>query len=222
MGKVGLPIPAASLRLVDLAYRARLIDVEPTWFRFCVHYPIVVSSDKLRRELGWKPRYPTTESVLRALASAPSRPTRVLFGLLETVTKLRGSLNGAENVGMEGVLMEGVLNVVLTGDHPSSWHFWSRNRSVGIGRGTDPAARATVTLDEQDFVRLVSGELAWETATMLGKVRFSGDGEFTLMAGGFFHHLHELVQGEPGQPWPRKLLGRALQKAAGISPTVGR
>lgn len=68
-GQLALRLPEATIGLVELAYRARLIELNPAWLREGRAFPIVVTSDKIRRELGWRPRFATTAEVLRRLAS---------------------------------------------------------------------------------------------------------------------------------------------------------
>jgi nucleoside-diphosphate-sugar epimerase len=68
-GKRGFAIPQGALRLIDLAYRTGRTDVDPTWYRFGLKYPIVVDASRARAELGWKPAYATTAAVLSALSA---------------------------------------------------------------------------------------------------------------------------------------------------------
>ncbi len=68
LGKPGLPLPRSTVRLGNLAHRLGKMALHPGWMRLGSSLPIVVSTDRARRELGWEPEHSTTGDVLRALA----------------------------------------------------------------------------------------------------------------------------------------------------------
>jgi nucleoside-diphosphate-sugar epimerase len=71
VGSLSLPLPAQTVALIDAAYRRGWTDIDARgWARFSA-YPIVVSSDKARSQLGWTPRWETTAEVLRQLVGRP-------------------------------------------------------------------------------------------------------------------------------------------------------
>jgi nucleoside-diphosphate-sugar epimerase/putative sterol carrier protein len=214
IGAVGLRIPHQSLAAFDFAYRRGYIDLDPVWFKAGAAHPIVVSTSKIRRELGWTPQLSTTGDVLRHLAGRPTRRaslgTRMIFGTLASVTALRGRLpaDARAEQGLAGIT--GSLNIVLTGLHPSAWHVWIWDGAVGVGRGIDPRARATVTLAEPDFFDLLTGKLSYSVATMVGKIRLRGDGGFGMIAGGVFGQMARAVGTEGQRTLPQKLFSRVL------------
>jgi len=71
LGKPSLPLPRAVLALPRLAWRLGLGDMDPVWLDAAAGHSLVVSSDKIRKELGWHPRHPTTADALQALAGRP-------------------------------------------------------------------------------------------------------------------------------------------------------
>jgi len=216
IGAVGVRIPQRSIAALDFAYRRGYIDVDPIWVKVGGRFPIVVSTDKIRRELGWSPRFPTTGEVLRHLAGRPthraSLGTRMLFGTLATVTSLRGRLPADERSKKALAGVSGSLNFVLTGDHPSSWHLWIWDGNVGVGRGIDPNARATVTLAERDFFALLTGKLSYSVASMVGKIRLRGDGGFGMIAGAILSQMARAAGKDGDRTLPQRLLSRMLDR----------
>jgi nucleoside-diphosphate-sugar epimerase/putative sterol carrier protein len=217
MGKLGLPVPDAAIALFEASYRAGRGDLDPAWFRFGSEYPILVSSDRIRRELAWTPRWETTGDVLRALAGTPtvaaSRQVKLLLGTMAAVTRWRGDLpvGGGDRERLRGI--EGSLNLLLTGERRSAWHFWFRGGRTGAGGGLDPDGRATVVMDESDFLRLLAGDLDYTVATMTGVVRLRGDGGFGLIAGAVFSQLRLATRDDPQAPWPRRAFSWAYRAA---------
>lgn len=62
-----VPVPSSAVRAAaDAAYRARLTPTEPGWFDLAVAAP-VMSTDRARAELGWKPRHTSTAALLELL-----------------------------------------------------------------------------------------------------------------------------------------------------------
>jgi len=222
MGKVSLPIPRAAVKLMDAAYARGKIDVDPVWLKFGSGYPIVVASDKIRSELGWKPRFETTTDVLRELADVPtlaaSRGVKLMFGGLAALTRVRGNLaSPGDDVELRGV--NGALDIAFTGERASSWHVWFDNGRMGVGKGSHPTARARLMLADDTFYELMSGDLDYTTATMIGKIRFRGDGEFSIIGGAFFTNLRKLLlrverRGTPGQIFHKWFFSRRTARGA--------
>ena len=71
MGKRSIALPRGTLRLFDWAYRCRILDHDPVWYRISSEHPLIVSSARARNLLGWTPIYNTSAATLRALARRP-------------------------------------------------------------------------------------------------------------------------------------------------------
>lgn len=201
MGKWPVPLPGAILGIADLAWKLNVSKVNPVWLRAGSQYPIVVSSSKARKQLRWRPRYDTTGQVLRAFAEAPtamaSRGTKLLFGLPVAVTRLRGSLpiGGRGAAGMKG--MNGIANVVFTGEHPSEWRIEFNDGTLGIRSGIHPDADATIKIKETDFSDMLAGKLSYSKAAMTGKIRCTGDSGYNLFVGGIVGAFQRAQQRGP-------------------------
>lgn len=70
LGKRSVRLPNLLRGPLKLAYKLRLVDMHPGWLHYMTHAPIAVSSEKIKRELGWSPRYPTTRHAIQAVAKA--------------------------------------------------------------------------------------------------------------------------------------------------------
>ncbi len=67
MGKPSIAIPNGLLEILDFVYRAGFGTMDPIWLKVGIRGPLIVSSERAYRELGWSPRFPTTASALRAV-----------------------------------------------------------------------------------------------------------------------------------------------------------
>jgi nucleoside-diphosphate-sugar epimerase len=150
LGRPGLKLPRLLVSAADLAYRAKLTDVDPVWFRMGASEPIVVTSERARRELGWRPDYPTTGAVLRALADrATAAATRAV----------RQALDAWQPLAVEGEAGEdGIANLYLTGDRPGEWHLTVRAARLSVAPGVARRARDSLTIDSGVFERWLAGQ----------------------------------------------------------------
>lgn len=208
LGKVPVPI----WRGLALAAAGRG-EVDPGFLRFGEGGPLIVSADKARRELGWRPRFETTAEVLRELSATGSRPrlqTRIILGSLAALTRVRGRLPGSGARGAELRGFAGAIDLLLGGDRPSSWHLTVDERGgVGLGRGRAAGARASVRVDERVFFDLLAGRVDYSTASMAGMLRFGGDAGLNMVVGAFITQLGRGLRGGPA-PVRRWLLGPEL------------
>ena len=213
LGKWPVPIPrAVALAAADRAFRAGRAEIDPGFIRFGSAGPLVVSADKARAELGWRPRFETTADVLRELgaASRGRLQTRMILGSLAALTRVRGSLPMASDRVAELRGFAGAIDLRLGGRRPhdrSSWHLVvDEGGAVGLRRGRAPAARASVRLDEDVFFALLGGRLEYTTATMTGMLRFDGDAGMSMLVGAFLTQLGRALRESAPAPLRRWLL----------------
>jgi nucleoside-diphosphate-sugar epimerase len=221
MGKRGLRIPRGVLRFADLAYKAKLIDVDPVWLRVGGQYPILVSSKKARRELRWRPRYDHTGQALRAFADAPtavaSLGTKLLFGGGAVITRLRGGLPVDERDRAEMMGMNGIANIVFTGERPSEWRVELRDNVLAIRPGIHADAKATITMKEKDFSAMLAGTLDMSRASMTGKIRTKGDSTYNFLIGGIVGGFQRVQRGGPAA----RMFANLVLKGNGVSAQHG-
>jgi nucleoside-diphosphate-sugar epimerase len=223
IGSRDLPLPSGLLGLADAAYRLHLIDVDPVWLRAGIDHPIVVDSRRARRQLKWRPRYPTTGAVLRAIAGRPtaaaSRGTRILLGTLAGITRLRGSLPANQRQRQELRAFRGSVDLLLGGEQPSEWHIRFSDGRIGVYRGVDPSSRASAAMKEQTFFDMLSGDLSYARANMTGKVRHRGEGNMTMIVGAIVGGFRQAIgrEGPAGAPlraWGRWVLRNGPRRPA--------
>lgn len=217
MGKPTLPLPAALLALHRAAWKAGLVDVDPIWLDVARGRSLFASAEKIRKELGWKPRYATTGDVLRQVCGRPnaraSHAAKAYLGPLRRLTRLFGGLPARREMRAEARGMQGSINLVLTGERPSRWHFTLRDGRLGVHEGQADDARATITLRDQTFRDLLSGRLAPSTAMMTGRVRVRGDGEMSFLIGGLVGGFKNLREARGWRGWPaRRFAARVLRE----------
>lgn len=214
MAKRAVPVPSLALKLLDAAYNAKLIDIDPVWARAGQQYPILVSSNKIRRQLRWRPRYQTAGAVLRALSGrhtqTASAGTRIFLGSLARVTKMRGGLpaDGRERAEIHSI--NGKVNLVFTGEHPSEWHLSVADGTVGMHPGMADDAKATVTMKETVFFDLLRGDVTYSNATMTGKMRFRGEGGYGLLVGGMISGFRRALNAEGPRGLPYRAFARLV------------
>jgi len=188
MGKRSLRVPRGLMALHQLAWRARLTEVDPAWSELASGPSLLASGEKLRKELGWQPRFATTGDVLREMSRRPnaraSHAVKAYFGPLRRLTRLFGGLPASRQARAESRGMQGSINLVFTGEHPSLWHFTLREGRLGVHEGSSETARATISMRDATFRDMLAGRLASSTAMMTGKVRIRGDGEMGFLVGG--------------------------------------
>lgn len=223
MGKRAFMLPGA-MRGIELAYQAGWFDVDPRWLKLPATFPIVVSAERARRELGWRPRWPTTGSALRAIAGRPtacaSPATRLALGSAALASRLPGGLPLGER-RHEARSIEGALNLVLTGPTPSEWHVAFEDGAIRVRPGLRSDARASARMLDQVLHQLLTGKLAWSSAQMTGKVRFHGPGEFTFVPGLLAERFKLMGEARGLAGLPGRAFARAITRRAGLLEARG-
>jgi putative sterol carrier protein len=188
--------------------------VDPIWIDVASGYSLLGSSEKIRKELGWQPRFPTTGDVLRRLSGRPnalaSHAAKTFLGRLVRLSWLLRGLRPGRDAPAETRQMETSVNLRLTGERPGAWHFRLGGGRLFVRPGLDDAARATITLGDRTFDDLLSGRLAVSTATMTGKVRMRGDGEMGFLLGGLVGGFHALRDAKGLRGWPLRRFARSV------------
>lgn len=220
IGRRAVPLPDVALRAFELAYTRGLGDVDPAWFRFTVQHPIVVTSERARRELGWRPRWPTSGAALRAIVGRPtacaSPATRLALGAAAWAGSLPGGLGLSAHVRAESRSITGSVNLVLEGPRPSEWHVAIDAGAPRVLPGLVADSRASVRLSDETFHELLAGRLSWSTAQVTGRVRFHGPGEFAFVPGLLAERFRALGRGEGLRAWPGRALSRWISRRAGL------
>jgi UDP-glucose 4-epimerase len=217
-GRRTLRVPAPALRGVERAYGLGLGDVDPVWFRIGSALSIVVSSEKAKRELGWRPVWPTSGAALRQVVGRPtacaSRATWLALGGASVASRVPGGMGMGAHVEHESRTISGALNIVLTGEQPSEWRLELHEGRARILPGLVADARASVRMSDETFHDLLSNRLSYTTAQVTGRVRFTGSGELSFTPGLLTARLRALATAEG----LRGLPGRAFARLIGVPP----
>jgi putative sterol carrier protein len=68
-----------------------------------------------------------------------------------------------------------VYQFKLNGPNGGDWYVDLTKPGGEIGKGTNPAAKCTITMNDADFISLVQGKLNSQMAFMTGKLKIQGD-----------------------------------------------
>lgn len=85
--------------------------------------------------------------------------------LPETVRQHPGKVEG----------FAGTLFFEITGDAGGKWTVHIQDGSVDVKTGQDGDAGFTVKMKDENFVKMMNGELSGPNAFMTGKLKFKGD-----------------------------------------------
>ncbi len=180
----------------------RLID--PGWIAASA-IRMVASSERARRELGWKPRCPTAADVLRRFAAeAPRRLDPRIAVFMRMVDAVGRRVPDAE-IPKEAQRMSLSLHLDITGPGGGDFAFTVKEGRPAVKRGIPRPPDATVRLAAATLLDLLSGKQDLATAQLSGKVQLRGE-----PAGGFV--LGGLVTGFRNRQGDKGVRGFAVRR----------
>jgi UDP-glucose 4-epimerase len=143
---------------------------------------MVISSERAKRELGWRPRCPTAVDVIRRhQAEVPKRFNRrmgVFFRMVALASRQRPAAD-ARGMGFS-------THLRLTGPDGGDRTIVIDQGRVSILRGVPRPPAATVTLTTDTFRRLLTGESDLTTAQLVGELRVEGEPAASMVLGAIF------------------------------------
>ena len=169
--RVPRAILAGMASLGALAHKLGLSDaVDPAWLRVsdvCME----MSAEKAKRELGWKPKCPTPESVVtRFLAENPSGLDRRLDIFVRLL-----QLAARRPVDDPTMHTRARVHLKLTGPGGGDVGFVLDREKVRILREMPRPPTTVVTMKTATFYDLLAGRADFNTAQFTGKVRVEGE-----------------------------------------------
>ena len=176
-----LNLPRGALRAVEkLVTGLRLLPpADPGWLGKA-DFPLVYSSEKARRELGWKPRFPTSREVLQHWAeTVPRKLDRRIAWFARAVDRASRAEQRPELTGYQ-------TTVHLDINGPGGGDFTIR-ASDGIVRflpGAPRPAQAAVTMKAATLLDLLAGRADFAAANLAGRVRVDGQGLAGMLVAG--------------------------------------
>lgn len=224
LGRPVVVLPAGALGLARWAYQRGVGDVDPEWLYLVTRSPLMVSSEKIRRELGWRPRFETTAEVLRELGRHPtagaSSAVRLLFGSAALTTALRGSLPLSAQERHELRSLRGAVNIELTGEHRSDWHITLRDGHMGLHRGLASLPQASLTLREKVLLDLLAGRTRLGVAQMTGQLRLRGEGGLLFVLGALVEQFRGACKAPGLSGLPQRAFTGEVLRRAGVAAGV--
>ncbi len=177
-----LRVPRGALRAVEKVVTALhlLPPFDPGWLG-SANFPLVYSSERARRELGWKPRCPTAREVMRSFAeNVPARMDRRIATWARVVD--RASRLGPARQELTG--SKAVVHLDLTGPGGGDFSLLVIDGRVRISRGPPRPAQSAVTLRAALFLDLLAGRADFAAAQIAGRVRIEGQPFAGLLVAG--------------------------------------
>jgi putative sterol carrier protein len=68
----------------------------------------------------------------------------------------------------------GTFSFKINGDKGGEWAVTIQDAKLAVNPGMDPESKFTITMKDEDFVKLMNGELNGQVAFMTGKLKFKG------------------------------------------------
>jgi UDP-glucose 4-epimerase len=187
-----LRVPLGAMRAAEKVMTSlRLVKpADPGW-NLPVKTKLVYSSEKAKRELGWKPKCPRARDVLqRYVDLVPRKLDRRLLVLARVINR---SAPGRED--LRG--MKTVLHLELTGRNGGDLTLRAHEGRLRMKKGAPRPPDATATLRASTLLDLLAGRLDFAGAQLEGKVRIDGQGHAGLILGGVIEGFRAAGR-EPG------------------------
>jgi UDP-glucose 4-epimerase len=155
--------------------------IDPSWFEVG-DAPMIVSSERAKRELGWKPRCPTAVSVIeRFLRVAPVRTDPRIALLFRSIDVLQGpaarrlrSVLGGREAAAELDRVHARIHLALLGPSGGDFAMTVEPGRFSVRPGVPRLPDAAVTLDASLFIDLLSGRRDFAGSELTGMIRCEG------------------------------------------------
>ena len=176
-----LDVPRGALRAVEkIVSGLRLLPpADPGWLAKA-DFPLVYSSEKARRELGWKPRFSTAREVLAHWAETVPRkldPRIAVF--VRVVDRAARAEKRPELTGYDST-----VHLDLTGPGGGDFTIRAADGIVRVTPGAPRPAQAAVTMKAVTLLDLLSGRTDFAAANLAGRVRVDGQGLAGMLVAG--------------------------------------
>jgi len=152
---------------------------DPAWLE-STGVRMIISSERAKRELEWRPRCPTAvDVILRHKAEVPRKLDRRIGFFFRTVE--RASQKREPDDARAASLR---VHLRLTGPDGGDLTIRFEKGRVAVQRGVPRPPDATLVLSTATLRRLLAGQADVTSAQMMGQVRLDGDPTAVMVLGG--------------------------------------
>lgn len=177
---------------------------------------LIVSSEKAKAELGWKPHYPTSADVAIAFGkNARGRPDPRITLFLSLIPRLARRARARAEVSEEAERTNIAIHFDITGRRGADFALTIKEGALSLKRGIPRPPDSTVTMSVETFLELLSGKLDPSAATMTGKVRIRGEPLAGLVLGGIVRAFRRATEQEGVSGRIARRLSGWFQKGTG-------
>jgi nucleoside-diphosphate-sugar epimerase/putative sterol carrier protein len=192
-------------RFSPLLARAGLaMPLDPSWVEKG-SVPMIATSEKARRELGWKPRCPTALSVMKRYAETVPAFLDPRIGAFMGAVAL-GARFAPGELDMSG--FDSRIHLELTGPRGGDFTIEVKDRKVRVVLGPPRPPTAVVTMKARLFLDLLAGKAEFATSQLTGAVRVEGEGHAPMVVNGMVARFRARVAALKGSAIAQSPLGR--------------
>lgn len=146
---------------------------------------LIPSAEKAKRELGWKPKYPTCGDVAIVFGKNARRGTdRRIRVFLSMASRLGGRAKEAAEMPREARMMTLTIHLDISGPDGGDYTIHLENGALSVKSGIPRPPDSTVTMSAETLLELLAGQTETSTASMVGKIRVRGEPLAGLVVGG--------------------------------------
>jgi nucleoside-diphosphate-sugar epimerase len=167
--------------------------------------PMIVSSEKARRELGWHPKYPRAADVIRRYTEVARVETdfRLLlfFKLVELASRRFRRAVPRDHLASQ-------VHLSLTGRGGGDFGIEWKEGHLVIAQGQPPSPNVEVTMDTRTFLGLLSGARSLDSVKNDGEMQIEGEAPAALVVEEIVSRFQEQASNESLAAWPVRRMAR--------------
>jgi UDP-glucose 4-epimerase len=169
--------------------------VDLGWFE-AARYDMVVSSERARTELGWKPRYPTSADVAIAFGkhtrTRPDRRIQLFFSMLPRLSRRsqKSLPEGARSLKLK-------IHLDITGARGQDFVLDFDQGKLEVRTGIVRPPDASLCLSDDTFLDLLTGKTDAATAAMTGRIAVRGEPTSLMVLRGIVDAFRQATE-KPG------------------------
>jgi UDP-glucose 4-epimerase len=176
---------------------------------------LIVSPEKARAELGWKPRYPTSADVAIAFGkNARGNPDPRIRLFLSMIPRLARRAADQNEMPREARTLSIAIHVDITGPHGDDFALTLDKGVMTLVRGIPRPPQATIVLSSETFLELLSGKADPATAGMIGKMTVRGEPIAGLVLNGVINGFRRATEKDGMQGRVARGLSRWFERGA--------